>query len=212
MTIRQPGANQLEVSWQASSGATRYIVERSQGGRTWSVAAQSVTTTFYLDSGLAPTTAYSYQVLAVSNGGESAPSAIVTARTASQADVLSVAISTMNLTRRALFAGPIATFTDANTAASASQFVARITWGDGSSKVAMVSGGDGAFVITGAHTYARIGRYTVRVTVIMKGRGSASVKASAKVVVSSPPKHQQRVRVIHRPAKKATQTARGQHR
>jgi hypothetical protein len=169
-----------------------------------------VTTTFFLDSGLKSSTTYSYRVFAVSSGGaESAASSAVTARTPRQSDVLSVAIAPMNLTKRVLFSGPVATFTDANTAATAAQFVARISWGDGTSRVARVSGGAGSFIIRSAHTYARNGRFTIKVTVIMSGRGSATVKASATAVVSNPPRNQQRVRVIHRPGKKASQSAKG---
>jgi hypothetical protein len=55
----------------------------------------------------------------------------------------------------------VATFTDALTTNVASDFVATIDWGDGTTTGGIVSGSGGAFSISGSHTYAQGGQYTV---------------------------------------------------
>lgn len=62
----------------------------------------------------------------------------------------------------------MATFTDANPAAPLSQFSAAIDWGDSSSSAGTITqpGGPGTvFDVSGTHTYATSGGYTVSVTI-----------------------------------------------
>ena len=125
--------NQVALSWNNLAGADHYIVERSASGASWAVVAPWVTTTYFVDTGLAFSTTYSYCVAAVSTGGATALSSVVKAGTGPQVDVLSAAVSPLTLNRGILFSGPVASFTDANTTTSASQFVASINWGDGHS-------------------------------------------------------------------------------
>ena len=96
------GLNQIVVSWNASPGASSYIVERSLDGSTWSAIATGVTATSFADSGLNYSTMYYYRVLAVSSAGSSAASAAVGAVTWAQPDVLTGQSLTMNLTRGSL--------------------------------------------------------------------------------------------------------------
>ncbi|MEU7969106.1 glycosyl hydrolase family 18 protein [Streptomyces sp. NPDC049097] len=69
-------SSSVALSWSAVTGATSYAVYRD-GARVQTVAGTSATVT-----GLAPTTAYAFQVAAVNDAGESAKSAAVTATTA----------------------------------------------------------------------------------------------------------------------------------
>ncbi|MFZ3560152.1 chitinase [Streptomyces sp. BH055] len=69
-------ATSVGLSWSAVPGATSYVVYRN------GTKSQTVTGTSATVSGLAPTTAYSFQVAAVNDAGESAKSATVTATTA----------------------------------------------------------------------------------------------------------------------------------
>src|SRR4051812_16549037 len=56
----------------------------------------------------------------------------------------------------------VAHFTDANAGASAGDFSAQITWGDGSAGAGVVSAAaGGGFDVTGDHTYGGAGSYTV---------------------------------------------------
>ena len=74
-------STQINVAWQATTGATSYRVERSSnGGSAWSTATMTTATAFS-DIGLTPATTYTYRVFATNVGGESAPSALVSATT-----------------------------------------------------------------------------------------------------------------------------------
>ncbi len=99
VAVALAGANQIAVSWNAAAGANHYMVERSSSGSAWTVAAALVTTTSYLDTGLAYATLYSYYIVAVSTSGATAFSAMVNAQTAPQPNVLSVTVPGMSLAR-----------------------------------------------------------------------------------------------------------------
>ncbi|MEU2061368.1 glycoside hydrolase family 18 protein [Streptomyces sp. NPDC013455] len=68
-------SSSVGLSWSAVTGATAYAVYRD-GARVQTVSGTSATV-----SQLAPSTAYSFQVAAVNDAGESAKSAVVTATT-----------------------------------------------------------------------------------------------------------------------------------
>ncbi len=64
------------------------------------------------------------------------------------------------------FSGTVAKFTDPDTAALASEYGVTIDWGDGtSSTVATISGSGGSYTVSGGHTYAEEGSYTVTVAI-----------------------------------------------
>src|SRR5438034_128334 len=55
----------------------------------------------------------------------------------------------------------VASFTDANTADTASAFTATIDWGDGTTTPGVLSGSGGNFTVKGSHTYATAGQFTI---------------------------------------------------
>ena len=112
----------------------------------------------------------------------------MTAVTARQPDVLSDGVASLTLRRGILFSGPVASFSDTNPTTSASQFVAKINWGDGQSSLATVTGAAGSFVVDASHSYARNGRYTISVSVTMAGPVSAGTNGTGTVVVTNPPR------------------------
>ena len=59
----------------------------------------------------------------------------------------------------------VATFTDPNTSAPATDFKASIDWGDGTSGSGVVDGGGGVFEVLGSHKYAKAGTYDITITV-----------------------------------------------
>ena len=66
----------------------------------------------------------------------------------------------------ASFSGAVATVTDPDPAATAAEYTAVIDWGDSSSSAGTVSGPTGGpFTVSGTHTYAEEGSYTVTTTV-----------------------------------------------
>ncbi len=77
----------------------------------------------------------------------------------------------------------VATFTDANTSAPASDFTATITWGDGNTttNAAVVALGNGNFAVEGAHTYAEEGGYTVDVAIADDGGSTANASSTAAI-------------------------------
>ncbi|AIS00826.1 chitinase [Streptomyces glaucescens] len=76
LTTGSVTATSVDLSWTAVPGATGYAVYRD-GAKVRTVTGTTATVT-----GLAPSTAYSFQVTAVNDAGESARSATVTATTA----------------------------------------------------------------------------------------------------------------------------------
>jgi hypothetical protein len=74
----------------------------------------------------------------------------------------------------ATYAGPVATFTDANTTSTAADFTATIDWGDGSSTSnGTVSGGGGSYAVSGSHTYGSSGPFTIEVHIVDDGGSTA---------------------------------------
>jgi hypothetical protein len=81
----------------------------------------------------------------------------------------------------------VATFVDSNAANVAGDFTATIDWGDGSSSVGTVSGGAGAFTVSGSHTYASTGQDTVAVTLADDDPGTDSTTATGKAFIGFAP-------------------------
>ena len=82
-------ARQVSIVWSFVTGAAGYVVERSPDGVTgWaSVGSTIAGTTQLTDDSVAAGTEYFYRVLATDAGGNSAPSAVVAARTPPQPPV-----------------------------------------------------------------------------------------------------------------------------
>jgi hypothetical protein len=68
-------------------------------------------------------------------------------------------------TEGAVASGIVATFTDPDSSATASEYSATIEWGDGASSSGTVSGGSGSFSVSGSHTYADEGSYPIKVVI-----------------------------------------------
>jgi hypothetical protein len=76
----------------------------------------------------------------------------------------------------------VATFTDANLTSGPGEFVATVDWGDGTTTVGTISGGSGAFTVTGSHTYTQNGQDAIIVNVSEDPNNS---QATAFVSVAS---------------------------
>jgi PKD domain len=86
------------------------------------------------------------------------------------------------------FSGAVATFSDADTSAVASNFTATIDWGDGSTSPGTVVTSGTGFAVEGSHTWVSAGTFTV--TVMIEDSGGASAQATSSATVaqgSSPP-------------------------
>ncbi len=78
----------------------------------------------------------------------------------------------------------VATFIDPDTADSASDFNALISWGDGHSSPGKVTGTDGVFSVAGTNTYAAAGVFNFTVTVVGNGQTSST---TGQATIASPP-------------------------
>ncbi|GAB2909340.1 hypothetical protein GCM10027047_04390 [Rhodococcus aerolatus] len=79
---------------------------------------------------------------------------------------------------------PVATFTDPDTSVTAAAFTASISWGDGTTASAgTITGGSGSFSVSGTHTYATPGAFTVTTTITPTATPSGAVTATSTATV-----------------------------
>jgi hypothetical protein len=92
----------------------------------------------------------------------------------------------VRLTRSAVegspFQGTIASFSDANPLAAASEITASIDWDDGQTSTGTVVAGNGHFIVVGDHTYAEGGEYHVTISVLDDGGSAATISSTVNVV------------------------------
>jgi hypothetical protein len=117
-------------------------------------------------------------------GGRPTASGMATA-TVSEADVLAGTPMSFNALSGIPFSGPVATFTDANTANVASDFIATIDWGDGQTSAGTITGTGGSYTVSGTHTYATPGTYAVLVTLADDAPGTATATVTSTATVTA---------------------------
>jgi hypothetical protein len=83
------------------------------------------------------------------------------------------------------FSGIVATFTDADPNGTVTDYTASIDWGDGSTTVGTVAAAAGHFQVSGSHTYAEDGSYTIKVHVADVGGSTAVANSTATVTEPS---------------------------
>ena len=83
-----------------------------------------------------------------------------------------------------VFAGATATFTDQSSTGNAADFSASIDWGDGTSSAGVITGGPGnlPYTVSGSHTYASTGFFTVTTTITDVGGSSTTATCSSVLV------------------------------
>ncbi|NWL89336.1 hypothetical protein DMN77_17405 [Paenibacillus sp. 79R4] len=83
ISAQAKSSSEIEISWAASTNATGYNIYRSTSvnGNYSKINPQSITTTWFRNSGLAASTTYYYKLTAVNEAGESELSATVQATT-----------------------------------------------------------------------------------------------------------------------------------
>jgi PKD domain len=81
------------------------------------------------------------------------------------------------------FSGTVATISDGDSTAVASDYTATINWGDGSSATGTISAGGGAgqFTVSGSHTWASGGSYPVHVAITKVNGRTTSADTTATV-------------------------------
>ena len=86
----------------------------------------------------------------------------------------------------AVFSGAVASFSDANAGATAADFTATITWGDGTTSIGTVTG-TGPFTVSGTHTWAEESASPLVVTVAVTDDGGQTATVSDTVTVVDAP-------------------------
>jgi hypothetical protein len=93
--------------------------------------------------------------------------------------------TTFSATEGVTFSGTVATFTDPDTSAMATEYSATINWGDSSpTSAGTISGGGGSFTVSGTHLYREEGSYSVTVTITDIDNSANSDRASSTAKVS----------------------------
>lgn len=124
----------------------------------------------------------SVTIVDADSGSTSAAGAITVADAPLTASPASALTGTESTTDTAPVSGTVATFTDANPAASLSDFTATIAWGDGTTSAGTISGpSNGTFSVAGAHSYAEDGTYTITVSINDDGGSTATATTSANI-------------------------------
>jgi PKD repeat protein len=124
---------------------------------------------------------YSPSISITSNQGGSAT--VQAGATVADASLGSGVFQSAFATEGAQFSATLATFQDANSFAAASDFAATINWDDGTtSSGTVVSAGNGLFNITGSHTYAEEGSYSVQIAIEDMGGSTLQFGGTALAV------------------------------
>jgi hypothetical protein len=107
--------------------------------------------------------------------------------TARVSNVMTITAVSFSVPEATLFNLPVATFTDSDTTKTPGSFTATINWGDGSTSAGTINGGSGSFTLTGQHTYADEGMFTLTVTAseILPGTATASTALGRATVTEA---------------------------
>jgi hypothetical protein len=163
------------INWGDGTTSTGTISANGNGG----FAVTGVHT--YVDEGK-----YTVGVKITDDGGS-------TANTTSTATVADADVQTGQGTNLAanvnqLLANVVvASFKDTYVGNVASDFTATINWGDGTSTAGAVSGGNGAFTVSGSHAYAKVSEDVVTVTLADDALGTATATAISSALIGAPP-------------------------
>jgi len=82
------------------------------------------------------------------------------------------------------FTTTVANFTDTFTGNTVSDFTATIDWGDATVSAGMVTGGGAAYSVSGTHTYAGSGTFSVTVTLSDDAPGTATAQVTSTAHVA----------------------------
>ena len=108
-----------------------------------------------------------------------------TVSTAAAIDDAALHATGRDLVSQATFDGPVASFADDNASGVVSDFTATIDWGDGSTPSAGTVSGSGPYVVSGSHTYATLGHFTITIHVVDDGGSTADARTGLIVFATS---------------------------
>jgi len=166
------------IDW--GDGTTTAATVVGQNG-VLTVVADTANTHMYLDEG-----SFNIKVTIKDDAPGTATAVAQTTVVVTEADQLSGAPNQPILVAGAgvPFSGPVANFLDTYVENVASDFTATINWGDGTTTPGVVSGGNGAFTVSGSHTYAGPSKTElVTVTLSEDAPGTASATVSNNFLI-----------------------------
>src|SRR5207245_5200173 len=100
-------------------------------------------------------------------------------------DAPSTVASDVTIAEGAAFSGTVATISDADPTAQASEYAASIDWGDGSSSAGTVTGPvSGQLDVSSRHTWADEGSHALQVTITDTDNSGADMLAGATATVT----------------------------
>jgi hypothetical protein len=176
---KTPASFSATIAW---GDATTTAGTITGGAGSFTVSGQHT----YADEGV-----FTFQVTIAELAPGTASTSTTGTATVNETDVLAPGTPVVvNAFQGVPFSGPVANFTDANTANTPADFTATIDWGDGSPVAAgVVTGGGGSFTVSGTHTYSTISVFSILVTLKedAPGTAQASVRTTANVVAVPPP-------------------------
>ncbi|HVT59295.1 MAG TPA: hypothetical protein VHR45_12940 [Thermoanaerobaculia bacterium] len=105
--------------------------------------------------------------------------------TVTEADALSGSPVVFSAPPGVSFTATVANFSDTLTSNVAGDFTATINWGDATTSAGTVSGGGGSFQVSGTHTYAGPGTFSVIVTLSDDPPGTATAQVTSTAKVAS---------------------------
>lgn len=163
------------VDWGDNSGQTTATVTANSNGG-FNVTASHL---YAEDVGIGP-------VKIIVSDAQAHNITATSSATVSETDFTATA-TTVSVSEGQSFSGSVGTFNDADDAGNASKFVASINWGDGSSATTTtpVANGDTNFSVTGSHTYADEGTFTITTTISEIGGTTSSPTTGAIGAITS---------------------------
>lgn len=171
-TAATPAEYLATIDWGDGSPASAGVITGGAGSFTVTGAHT------YTEEG-----SYSVAITVTDIDNSSNNATVTTAATVSDATLTSACAAPVTL--GPAFAGPTATFTDANATGTLTDFSASIDWGDGSSSAGTIVGppvGPGPYTVSGTHTYTTVGPHTITTTIGDVG-GSTTTAACPGVFV-----------------------------
>jgi hypothetical protein len=163
------------ITW--GDGATTAGTVTANGGGVFSVSGMHT----YADEG-----SFSVPVQVTDNVSMLTANTTSTANVA-EGDVLTGHPVTFTPTASVPFTGTVATFTDTFAGNVPADFTALINWGDATVTAGTVTGSGGNFSVSGTHTYAASGPFTVTVTLTDDAPGTATATAMSTANVGAAP-------------------------
>lgn len=94
---------------------------------------------------------------------------------------LSATGTTINGTEGYSVTAVVANFTDADPAGTASDYTATIDWGDGTTSAGTIAAAGSGFQVSGSHTFAEDGSYSITVSIADVGGSKATASGTASI-------------------------------